>query len=212
MNANAENLSHPETLISLAKQGATDALGKLFEAYHNYLHLLATTQLHQRLLMRVAPSDVVQETFLQAHQAFPQFRGHSEGELLAWLRRILATRIAKLVEKHLLAEKRDIRREISLDHIGATLERSTARLEAVLAGRDTTPSSDAQRHERAVILANELAELPEDYRQVLVLRDLEGLSFREVAEKMDRSSGAVRMLWIRAVDRLRNQLAGKGLV
>jgi len=95
----------------------------------------------------------------------------------------------------MLAEKRDVRREVSLDEVGARLERSTARLASVLADDAPSPSSRAMQHERAVMLANELAELPPDYRQVLLLRNLEGMSFAEVAEQMQRSAGAVRMFW-----------------
>ena len=82
----------------------------------------------------------------------------------------------------------------------------------MLVGREESPSTDAKRHERAVALANELAELPDDYRQVLVLRHLDGLSFADVAEQMDRTAGAVRMLWFRAIERLRGQLAKKDLI
>ena len=208
----AETCASPEALIRLAKQGETSALGQLLTSYHNYLTLLASTQLNVRLQARISPSDIVQETFLQAHKAFGQFRGTTEAELLVWLRRILATRLAKMVEKNIIAGKRDVRREISLDDIGRTLDRSTARLEAVLAADQSTPSTRASRHEHAVLLADELADLPDDYREVLMLRDLEGLPFSDVAERMGRTSGAVRMLWFRAIDKLRRQLAEKGLI
>jgi RNA polymerase sigma-70 factor (ECF subfamily) len=99
-----------------------------------------------------------------------------------------------------------------LSDIGASLERSTARLEAVLADHGPTPSSHAQRHEQVILLADQLAELPESYREVLILRNVEGLSFKEVAEHMNRSHGAVRMLWFRAIQKLRTQLADKGLI
>ena len=61
------------------------------------------------------------------------------------------------------------------------------------------------------VLADQLAQLPADYRDVLVLRHLEGLSFGEVAERMGRSPGAVRMLWLRAIDQLRERLDARGL-
>jgi RNA polymerase sigma-70 factor (ECF subfamily) len=91
------------------------------------------------------------------------------------------------------------------------LERSTARLEAVLVDHGPSPSSHVQHREHAVLLADHLAELPPDYRDVLVLRHLQGLSFAEVAQRMARSPGAVRMLWLRAIDKLRNRLDARGL-
>jgi len=204
--------SNAEALIVEARQGMRESLGRLLQTYANYIKLVAAAQVGVRLKVRVSPSDVVQETFLQAHRTFDQFRGRTEAEFLAWLQRILASQLTHLYEKHVLAEKRDVRREVSLDEVGAKLERSTARLASVLADNAPSPSSRAQQHERAVLLADELAELPPDYRQVLLLRNLEGMSFGEVAKQMQRSPGAVRMLWLRAVDKLRQQLTDKGLI
>jgi RNA polymerase sigma-70 factor (ECF subfamily) len=199
-------------LIQLAKSGQQQPLGKLLETYRNYLKLLAAARIKSHLQVRVSPSDVVQETFLRAHVAIAQFRGQTEEDFLAWLRQILASRLADACELHLIAEKRDARREVSLNDIGVALERSTARLEAVLADKAPSPSTLAQRQENVVMLADEMARLSEDQRQVLVLRNLEGLSFPEVAERMSRSPGAVRMLWFRAIHRLRDQLAARGLI
>ena len=204
--------SSAEALIAEARQGMRESLGRLLQTYANYIKLVAAAQVGARLQVRVSPSDIVQETFLQAHRTFDQFRGRTEAEFLAWLQRILASQLTHLYEKHMLAEKRDVRREVSLHEVGARLERSTARLASVLADDAPSPSSRAMQHERAVMLADELAELPPDYRQVLLLRNLEGMSFAEVAERMQRSAGAVRMLWLRAVDKLRQQLADKGLI
>ncbi len=199
-------------LLNAARDGKDESLGKLLQLYCNYLKLIATAQLDRKLRARLSPSDVVQETLFEAHRDFAQFRGTSEMEFHAWLRKILVHNLARVVERHVLTDKRDIRREVSMDQIGASLERSTARLVAVLADGGLSPSSDAQRNENAIVLADELAVLPEDYRDVIVLRHLEGLAFNEVAERMERSTGAVRMLWMRAVAQLRQQLETRGLL
>ncbi len=200
-----------EHLLAQARAGKRECLGQLLQLYSNYLKLLAGTQIDDKLRARCSPSDVVQETFCEAHRDFHQFRGHSMPEFLAWIRRILVNNLSRVVEKHMLAEKRDVRREASFPGIEAALERSTARLESILVDQGASPSSDVQRREDAVILADQLAELPEDYRDVLVLRHLEGLSFSEVAQRMDRSPGAVRMLWLRAIEKLRERLDRRGL-
>lgn len=199
-------------LLEAAKDGKEECLGRLLQLYCNYLKLMATAQLDQKLRARMSPSDVVQETLFEAHRDFAQFRGASEGEFIAWLRRILVNNLARVVERHVLAEKRDVRREISMEEMGASLERSTARLVAVLADGGVSPSSDAQRHEHAIVLADELAELPADYREVIVLRHLESLPFSGVAERMGRTSGAARMLWMRAIAQLRQQLETRGML
>ncbi len=72
--------------------------------------------------------------------------------------------------------------------------------------RGKSPSQSAVRRERAVILADALAHLPDDYRDVLVLRHLRGQTFPEVARQMDRSLDSVKGLWQRAVKQLREQL------
>ena len=205
-SSSVQTKTHAEQLIEAARAGSEQALGQLLQLYNNYLSLLARTQIDPKLRARVSPSDVVQETHLEAHRDFPQFTGQCEREFLGWLRQIMVHNLARLIERHVLAGKRDIRREVSLSHMGKAIERSTARLESILAGREESPSNAAVKKERAVELADRLAELPENYRHVLVLRHLEGLPFKEIAEKLDRSEGATRMLWLRAIDRLKSNM------
>jgi hypothetical protein len=76
-----------ERLLAQAKEGNTESLGRLLQTYQNYLKLLACTQLDEKVRGRVSPSDVVQETMLEAHCDFPKFRGNSDGEFFAWLRK-----------------------------------------------------------------------------------------------------------------------------
>jgi RNA polymerase sigma-70 factor (ECF subfamily) len=190
-------------LLAEARRGEPEALGKLLEHYRNYLYLLARTQIDLHLRTRATASDLVQETFLQACRRFRQFRGSTEQELLAWLRRILVRNLGRLVEKQLGTRKRDARREVPLEGGRAALERSADRFELALASQRSTPSAHAQRRELAAQVADELARLPADYRTVIVLRNLEGLTFEEVARRMERSPGAVRVLWLRALDKLR---------
>lgn len=191
-------------LITQARSGKSASLGILLELYRNYLSLLATTQIDRRLRPRVSPSDIVQETMLKAHRAFASFRGLSEPELIVWLRTILVNNMATIVEQHLVAAKRDVRREVSLEKLGAALEHSTIQLRALLPANVETPSVSAQKREEEVILADQMAKLPEDYREVLVLRNLKGIAFREIASTMKRSEAAARMLWLRAIEKLRD--------
>ena len=94
-------------------------------------------------------------------------------------------------------------REVSLEQ---SLEESSQKLGAILAAPDTSPSARAGHCEQEVRLAEALARLPDDYREVLLLRNLEGLAHEEVAARMGREPGAVRMLWVRALARLRHEL------
>jgi RNA polymerase sigma-70 factor (ECF subfamily) len=197
-----------ETLLAQAKAGSGESLGDLLELFSNYLHVLALGQMGRRLQTRVSTSDVVQETFLEAHQAFPQFRGTSVPEFYAWLRKILVNNLHRTIEANVHAQKRDVRREITLDALAKSLDQSTARLDAVLLDREVSPSRAFARHELQIRIANTLALLPLDYRYVLVLRHLESMPFEVVAQKMGRSVGAVRMLWLRAIESLRYEWKG----
>lgn len=193
----------PDLLLQQARAGDGPALGRLLELYRNYLTLLARLQVDQRLQGKFDPSDLVQETFLEAHRDFVQFKGGSEPELVAWLRQILVTNLANLVRHYRGTQRRDIRLEREL---AADIDESSRALDRGLVARHSSPSQQAARHEQAVLLADALNRLPADYREAIILRHLEGLTFPEVAERMERSVDSVKKLWARALVRLRGTL------
>jgi RNA polymerase sigma-70 factor (ECF subfamily) len=192
-----------EALLGRARGGDGTAAGRLLERYSTYLTLLARAQIGRSLRSKVDPGDIVQQTFLEAHRRVPQFRGNSEGELLAWLRRILAGQISAMVRRYVAAKGRDVTLEREL---AAELDHSSHAMDAGLVAGLSTPSQQASRREQAVLIADALGRLTEDYREVVVLRHLEGLSFPEVAERMGRSEDSVQKLWIRALASLRRAL------
>lgn len=193
----------PQALLAAARDGSGAQLGQLLQSYRNYLSILARAQLGRRLQSRLSPSDVVQETMLDAVRDFQEFRGASEREFLGWLRQILIHNLHRCVEAHVKAGKRDVRCEVSVDQLSRSIDLTAAGFDAFVAAQDRSPSADAAERETAVIVADQLARLPDHYREVIVLRNLQGLSFEKVAEEMQRSAGAVRMLWLRAIDRFR---------
>jgi RNA polymerase sigma-70 factor, ECF subfamily len=136
-------------------------------------------------------------------RALPQFRGGTEKELTAWLRQILAHALAHEIRRYRGARKRDLEREVPLDR---QLTQTSLRLGDLLPAAGSSPSRVLIRRERQVLLAQALERLPDDSREVIVLRNLEGLSHDEVAQRMGRTTGAVRMLWVRALARLRQEV------
>jgi RNA polymerase sigma-70 factor (ECF subfamily) len=182
------------------------ALGQLLERYRNYLLLLARLHIGRRLQGKVDAADLVQETFLEAHRAFPQFRGTSEGELVSWLRKILAGNLAGLLRRYLGTQRRDVRLECDL---ALELDHSSRVLDSGLVAPLSSPSHQASRREQAVLLADALGKLPDAYREVIILRHLEGLSFPEVAGRMQRTVHSVKNLWVRALGQLRRSLGGE---
>jgi len=170
--------------------------------FRSWLLLLARTRVGGALRGKVDPSDVVQQTLMLATRDADQYRGSSDAELAGWLRGILGNVLAHEWQG-MTAAKRDISREVPIQTL---LEESSRRLDDLLAASQTSPSQAAVNHEEQFRLASALEELPADYRDVLVLKHMEGLSFPEIAEQMDRNAGAVRMLWVRALARLKQSL------
>jgi RNA polymerase sigma-70 factor (ECF subfamily) len=201
----------PLRLLDEARHGNRDALGELTDLYRNYLHLLARVQIDRHVKKRLSPSDLVQVTFTKAVENFGQFRGQSEAELLAWLRTILVNAIKSAVQRELGTARRDARREVSLEQRMADIDDSSAKFDAALVAQNSSPSAQAARREHAAILADQLASLPPSYREVIVLRNLEGIGFEEIAQKMGRTAGAVRVLWVRAIRRLQEVAGGDDL-
>jgi RNA polymerase sigma-70 factor (ECF subfamily) len=196
----------PEQLLREARAGDGATLGRLLEQYRRYLALIANVQIGQRLRGKVDASDVVQETFLEAHRNFGRFRGTSEGELVRWLRQILAANLADLLRRYLGTQGRDVRLEREIE---GALDRSSVLLDRGLVALGPSPSQLASHREQAVLLADALSELPDDYREVLVLRHLEGLTFPEVAGRMGRSLDSVEKLWMRGLARLRQVMGAQ---
>jgi RNA polymerase sigma-70 factor (ECF subfamily) len=193
-------------LIKLARQGDAPALGQLLELYRNYLKLMARLQIDHRLQGKVDPSDLVQETCLQSHRSIDEFRGETESEFLAWLKRILASRLSDRIQRYYGAKARDVGLEKPLFD---ELDRSSQMLCRPLIQSGPTPSQVAQQREWSVILADALEQLPEHYREVLVLRHLEQLTFAEVAGRMNRTVDSVDKIWLRALAALRSALDTK---
>lgn len=190
-------------LLTRAREGEADALGALLALYRDYLRLLARVHVDRRLQAKVDPSDLVQETCLQIHRDFPAFRGVSEVEFLQWVRQIMATRGGKMVRRWYGTRQRDVRLERRLE---ADLEEVTLAIGCTIGDDEASPASRAEQEERAVAVAAALDELPDNYREVIILYQVEGATLREVAARMGRSEDSVQKLWARAVVRLRKAL------
>jgi RNA polymerase sigma-70 factor (ECF subfamily) len=180
---------------------AADAHGHPLERFREYLRLLARLQLGPRLQGKFDPSDVVQQTLLEAYAKRDQFRG-GEPEIAAWLRQILAHNLADTLRAFDQA-KRDAGRERSLE---VAIQESSARLGAWLAAEQSSPSQRVQRHEDAVRLAEALAQLPEDNREALVLHYCESLPLAEIARRMHRTTASIAGLLKRGLKQLRERL------
>jgi RNA polymerase sigma-70 factor, ECF subfamily len=187
-----ERARQTQALLEAARAGSSSALGKLLETCRNYLLLIANQDLDADLRAKVGPSDLVQETFLRAKNHWRDFQGDTENALLAWLRQILANQV------------RDARR--GFDAQIRSVDREVAENPTRLEDKADTPSAQAIAAEQQVALDRAMARLPEDYRQVVVLRNWERRSFKEIGAVLGRSGEAARKLWARAIEKLQQIL------
>jgi RNA polymerase sigma-70 factor (ECF subfamily) len=170
--------------------------------YEPYLRMLARTQMRQAYQARVGASDMVQQAMLQAVQGLDGFRGQTEAEFRGWLRQILARHLCHL-DRDLHRDKRDIRREQSIEQ---KLAQSSMRLEGLLAGEGPTPSQDVALGENVLKVADAVERLPESQREAVRLHYLEGMKLSEVAQQLDKTTGAIAGLLHRGMKTLRQQL------
>ncbi len=192
----------PERQIQMARSGLERALEELLIRYRPYLKLLARLKLNPQLRSRLDDSDLVQEACIYAHRDFDKFQGDTEKEFTAWLRQIMANLAVNCVRDQ-QRQCRDVRLERRLHRL---FDESSQMMERAMADSFSSPSRNARKRERAVLLAHALQELPADSREVLVLRELEGKSLSEIAQQMDRSVNAVQKLWARSLVQLRRHL------
>jgi len=173
------------------------------EQFRSYLRLLAEMHLGRHAGAKLDPSDIVQQTLLDAYRERDRFRGRTDAEMAAWLRRLLTCNLAD-ARRALGRAKRDAARERSLEQ---ALDASSARIEAFLAAEQSSPSQRAVRNESVRRLAEALARLPEANRQALVLRHLQGRSLAAISAELGQTPTAVAGRIKRGLSELRSVLA-----
>jgi RNA polymerase sigma-70 factor (ECF subfamily) len=176
---------------------------ELLETYRNYLMLLARIRTDRKLRSKLGDSDLVQETLIQAQRDFGQFRGKCEAELIAWLRAVMRKKKALLARRYYGTAARNPHLEEQLQD---EMEKSSQQLGQAFVSSASSPSRIAAGRERAVLLADALATLPEHYREVVILHHVQGYTLPEVAQSTSRSVDSVKKLWARAMVQLRTSL------
>lgn len=172
------------------------------ERFRPYLNLMARLGLAPLIQAKIAPSDVVQNTIIEAHRNLDRFRGRAVEQQLALLRKMLASNLAK-AGRDLRRQKRDVEREQSLE---ASIERSSKGLLSVLPAPQSSPSDRAMKNEALCRVADALERLPEAQREAVLLHYADGLTTREIAERMERTKGSVAGLLMRGLERMRESI------
>ena len=188
-------------LIAKARAGDPAAAGELLAASQSYLGVLAKARMQPWMAAKLDASDLVQQTMCDAHAHLDVFAGEGEGQWKAYLKRILQNNVQDIVRQYRGAEKRDVTRERSTEQADGTTR--------PLAADDPTPSRVAADDERDLELAAAIDQLPPDYREVILARNVRKEPFSEIAERLGRSEAATQMLWTRAIRRLKADLDGR---
>ena len=189
----------------MESQPSSDIEEKLRESWsigplRPWLKVLAERQLPAELKGKLDASDIVQQTLIDAWRGQQDYRGTTERERLAWMRVIL-TRVIVRNERDLLkTKKRGEGRERQLQ---AAIDRTSLCIEHLAIGKDPDPQSAAALTEQTLALASALQALPDDYRRVLLMRHFDGKSHAEIALKIGKTEPASRMIWVRALAKLR---------
>src|SRR5262249_55786718 len=193
-------LGEVESKIEAARRGSAAALGQVLETCRAYLLAIANQELDAELKAKVGPSDVVQDSFLEANRDFEKFNGRTQEDLRAWLRRILLHNVANVRRQFQETEKRRVDREVPLSvALGGPVENG------LIADRPT-PGSEVAAQEQITKMLLAVEQLPEHYRDVLRLRHQEGQSFDDIGARTGRSAEAARKVWARAVEMLKELL------
>ncbi len=185
-------------LLTEAREGSQAAVAELLEGYWDYLQGIAHRQLGSKLCGRVSSSDLVQETLLAAWKGFGSFQGTEDHQFSAWLRTILNRKISSEVAVHMGTAKRDISRESD-----ATVGSLTEEVSKSLQSREKDPGEIVLLEEDALIIQRFLANLPEEYRKVIQWRNIDSIRFKEIANRIGKTSGATRLVWLRAMQMLK---------
>jgi RNA polymerase sigma-70 factor (ECF subfamily) len=180
-----------QMLLDEARREDQEALGRLLDSLRSYVRVLVHAVRGRHLGRQLDDSDLIQDALLQAARSFAEFRGTTVGEFIGWLRQITLRAASRAVRTLDKAPRPDPARELFLENL------------ETVADPGSSPSAQLIQREQAARVAEALGHLPEDMRQVVLLRLVDELPHADIAERLGRTSTAVRMLYLRALRRLR---------
>jgi RNA polymerase sigma-70 factor, ECF subfamily len=192
--------SNSQRLLQQAQQGDRQAFEQLLAGHQAYLRELVNLRMDPRLRPRVDPSDVVQETQMEAYRRLPNYLAEPPMPFRLWLRQIAHDRLLMLRRQHVGAARRTVEREVHLP------EASSRVFAGQLVAGGSSPSQQLSRREIVRRIGQAMAQLPEADREILLLRNFEGLSYSEAACLLHIDEAAARKRYGRALLRLRTLL------
>ncbi|MCA9148255.1 MAG: sigma-70 family RNA polymerase sigma factor [Planctomycetales bacterium] len=210
MNAAMPNSSNYDTdaLVQLAASGDMRAVQHLMDRHRNQLRRMVDVRLDRRIAPRVDPSDIVQETLLTAHQRLNEYLTTQAVPYYVWLRQLATSRLIDLHRHHLRAQRRSVAREHQWSPTSVSDE-SALSIVNQLPAAEFSPSELVLRKELLRRVRQAMEQLSTTDREVLIMRHLEELSVRQVAEILDISEGTVKSRHFRALSKLQRLLGNE---
>jgi len=202
------NHDREDLLLRAVQRDEEGAVGQLFELHRERLARMIRLRLDKRIQHRIDTFDVLQETYLVVSRRIHEFLVRREVSFFVWLRGLAMQKIVDLHREHLVTNRRDVRRERSLQTVQRG-EDSSAVLARQLMANSSTPCGRASRGELLNVLMEMLAALPELDRDILVMRHLEQLTNREVAEALHMNVSSVSTRHLRALGKLKGLLTSR---
>lgn len=196
-----ENAVNRQTmqLVAGAKSGNQSAIEQLYRTYSERILQIVRHRMGSELRSRMESMDIVQDTLFSVLKDLDDFTYKNEGDFMRWVSTITENRIRDNIDK-LHAMKRDIGRETPRDSSRQSTDDSGR---ALFEPRDSaTPSMNMSRSEECDRLHQAIESLKPEYREVIMLTRMDGLSYKETAEKLGKSPEAIRMLLSRALTSL----------
>jgi RNA polymerase sigma-70 factor (ECF subfamily) len=194
-----------EELIARLQAGDEHAFSELIVVYRDKLKQMLQFRMDHRLRGRADSSDILQEVCIDAHQRIRHYLKRPELSFYIWLRQLTAQRLIDVHRRHLLAERRDVKQEISISQpvgVGGT----SVQIAEQLVGQLTSPSQAVIREEMLAQLEKALNQMDPIDREVLALRHFEELGNGEVAEVLGIKVSTASNRYVRALSRLRTTL------
>lgn len=197
--------SSEESLIRSIQQGDHAALTEFINHRNEHLLAVIAQKMSNALKSKIEPQDILQEVLVSAFDSCDQLDWTSR-DPFSWLCQLADRRIIDAHRKYIAAEKRSAKREVSLNQKSSNSDAAEGEMIDLLIKSMTSPSGAFSRDQRAFRMQMAISELPEEGREAIRLRYVEGLPSREIAEALGKSDAAIRVLLSRTVKKLYEQL------
>jgi RNA polymerase sigma-70 factor (ECF subfamily) len=185
-----------QELVILAQQGDESALEQLCRVHGERVRRLIRLRMGKEIRPRLDSMDLVQDALVSALGGLGDFTYRNEGDFLRWLSRITQNALRDNLDR-LYTAKRDIRKEVRIEHQGPMTGTGFVGTPGPIEA--TTPSVIMSKKEDLDRLEKAIDELKPVYREVIVLAKIEGLSYKEIGERLGKSMDSVGHLLSRAM-------------